>query len=130
MRALAHLDRFDPSRGTEEAWLWRIVVNLARDAGRASGRGGILLERLTGLGDRAGSAASAEAVALDRLRDRDLVEAIRRLPRRHRTVIALRYGAGLRSSEVAELLGTTRMAVVQATRRALGRLRKDLEVSR
>jgi RNA polymerase sigma factor (sigma-70 family) len=130
VRALTRLDRFDPSRGTAEAWLWRIVVNLARDEGRLSGRRELLLARLAGASAATAVAASAEREALDRLRDRDLVEAVRRLPRRHRTVIALRYGAGLPAPEVARLLGTTRMAVVQATRRALERLRKDLEVER
>jgi DNA-directed RNA polymerase specialized sigma subunit len=40
--------------------------------------------------------------------------------------IAFRYGAGLRSGEVADLLGTTRMAVVKGTRRALDQLRIEL----
>jgi RNA polymerase sigma-70 factor, ECF subfamily len=38
LRAMRALDRFDPARGSAEAWLWRIVVNLARDSGRAAGR--------------------------------------------------------------------------------------------
>jgi RNA polymerase sigma factor (sigma-70 family) len=127
VRALEHLDRFDPERGGAEAWLWRIVVNLARDAGRVAGRTELLFERLAA---HAGplATASAETAALDRMRDQELVDAVRRLPRRHRTLIALRYGAGLSSPEIADLLGTTRMAVVKATGRALARLRKDLEV--
>src|SRR5438105_15871059 len=44
--ALARLDRFDPARGSVDAWLWRIVVNRARDAGRAARRSELLLERL------------------------------------------------------------------------------------
>jgi RNA polymerase sigma-70 factor (ECF subfamily) len=127
VRALAHLDRFDPARGTADAWLWRIVVNLARDAGRLAGRTELLLERLA---SRAGGLAevSAETAALDHMRDQDLLEAVRRLPRRYRSLIALRYGAGLSSPEIAKLLGTTRMAVVKASGRALARLRTDLEV--
>ena len=83
VRALAHLDRFDPARGTAEAWLWRIVVNLAHDAGRLAGRTELLLERLA---SRAGPLAevSAETAALDRIRDQDLIAAVRRLPRRYR----------------------------------------------
>jgi RNA polymerase sigma factor (sigma-70 family) len=126
-RALERLDRFDPERGTAEAWLWRIVVNLARDAGRLAGRTELLVERLAA-GAEPASRESAEIEALARMQDRDLVDAVRRLPRRHRSLIALRYGAGLSSPEIAELLGTTRMAVVKATGRALARLRKDLEV--
>jgi RNA polymerase sigma-70 factor (ECF subfamily) len=127
VRALEHLDRFDPSRGSIDAWLWRIVVNLARDAGRMMGRTELLLVRLVARGEGRGTEASAESAALLRLRDEDLLAALRRLPRRHRGLIALRYGAGLSAAEIAELLGTTRMAVVNALRRARERLRRDLE---
>jgi RNA polymerase sigma-70 factor (ECF subfamily) len=127
--ALAHLDRFDPARGSVDAWLWRIVVSRARDAGRAARRTDVLLERLLVVGHRVpANDGSPEAVVLDRLRDEDLVAAVRRLPRRYRTVIALRYGADLTFPQIAESLGTTRMAVVKALDRALNRLRKDLEV--
>jgi RNA polymerase sigma factor (sigma-70 family) len=127
--ALARLDHFDPARGSMDAWLWRIVVNRARDAGRAARRSELLLERLLALGHREPAAdTSPEAVVLDRFRDQDLVAAVRRLPKRYRTVIALRYGGGRTFPEIAQLLGTTRMAVVKTLDRALNRLRKDLEV--
>ena len=127
--ALAQLDRYDPGRGTVDAWLWRIVVSRARDAGRAARRTEVLLGRLVVLGHRVPtSGGSAESVVLDRLRDDDLVAAVRRLPRHYRTVVALRYGADLTFPEIAALLGTTRMSVVKALDRALNRLRKDLEV--
>jgi RNA polymerase sigma factor (sigma-70 family) len=71
-----------------------------------------------------------EASVFRRPRDRELIEAVRRLPRRCRSVMALRYGAGLSSAEIAGALGTTRMAVVKATRRALDRLRTELEAQR
>src|SRR5258708_29866206 len=75
VRALEHLGRFDPQRGGAEAWLWRIVVNLARDAGRVAGRTELLFERLAA---RAGplAAASAETAALARLRDQGLGGAV------------------------------------------------------
>src|SRR5260221_11471500 len=37
-RAVRSIHRYDPAKGAPEAWLWRIVVNVARDAGRASVR--------------------------------------------------------------------------------------------
>jgi RNA polymerase sigma-70 factor (ECF subfamily) len=127
--ALACLNRYDPARGSVDTWLWRIVVSRARDAGRAARRTQVLLERLLTLGHRAPAADSTpEAVVLDRLRDQDLVEAVRRLPSRYRTVIALKYGADLTFPEISNLLGTSRMAVVKTLDRALRRLRKDLEV--
>ena len=125
VRALERVHQFDARRGTLDAWLWRIVVNLAKDAGRASRRSALLATRLA---QRVGNApaTSPETVALSHIRDDALVAAVRRLPRRHRTVIALRYGAGLTTVEIAECLGTTRMATAKTLRRALDRLREDL----
>jgi RNA polymerase sigma factor (sigma-70 family) len=130
VRALRSLERFDASRGSMEAWLWRIVVNLARDAGRMSSRATLRLERLATRAGPPGFEPSAEMLALRRIDDRELLAAVRRLPRRYRSVIALRFGAGLTQSEIGEALGVSRMAVVQVTRRALDRLRRDLEVQK
>jgi RNA polymerase sigma factor (sigma-70 family) len=126
--AITHLDRFDPSRGSMEAWLWRIVLNRGRDAGRVRIRNRLLLDRI-GLLQRRELAASAspEALVVDRLRDQELLAAVRRLPARHRTLIALKYGAGLSSSEIGALMHTTSMAVKKAMPRALDRLRADLQ---
>ena len=125
VRAIERAQQFDPNRGALDAWLWRIVVNLARDAGRASRRSELLTARLMQR-HRTAASASPETLALEHLRSGDLLAAVRRLPRRHRTVIALRYGAGLTTVEIAECLGTTRMATAKALRRALDRLRADL----
>jgi len=50
-----------------------------------------------------------------------------RLPVRHRTLIALKYGAGVNSPDIAALMHTTPMAVKKAMRRALDGLREDLQ---
>jgi RNA polymerase sigma-70 factor (ECF subfamily) len=126
LKALEALDRFDPSRGTPDAWLWRIVVNVAHDAGRLRRGKERLVERLVAHERSTVAMVSPETLALNRLQDDELIAAVRRLPPRYRRLIALRYGAGLGSAEVARLLGTTRMAVAKATRRALDRLRTDL----
>jgi RNA polymerase sigma factor (sigma-70 family) len=111
-----------------DAWLWRIVVNLSRDAGRVASRMALRLERLAAQGGPV-SEVSAEALAIRRMDDRDLLAAVRRLPRRHRSVIALRFGAGLTFPEIGEALGVSRLAAVQVMRRALDRLRRDLQES-
>lgn len=46
LRAMCNLHRFDPGRGAIEAWLWRIVVNLAHDRGRAGRRAESFWQRL------------------------------------------------------------------------------------
>lgn len=129
LKAIEHADRFDARRGSLDAWLWGIVVNVAQDAGRAARRRDYLLERVVGRHRDAFPQASPEDIVLSKLRDAALVDAVRRLPRRYRTVIALRYGACLSSQDVADLIHTTRMAVAKTTRRALDMLRRDLVTS-
>src|SRR5258708_27839569 len=48
-RAIRGLKTFDPAKGDVDAWLWRIVVNAGRDAGRIARRERIVFERLAGL---------------------------------------------------------------------------------
>src|SRR5438105_6870958 len=80
--ALARLDRFEPSRGSLDGWLWRIVVSRARDAGRAARRAELLFDRVQAVVQQAPTTdRSPESVVLDRLRDQDLIAAVRRLPR-------------------------------------------------
>lgn len=45
-RALRRFASYDPARGPLSAWLWTIVVNVARDAGRVKVRQSRLLDRL------------------------------------------------------------------------------------
>jgi RNA polymerase sigma-70 factor, ECF subfamily len=124
VRALNQADSYDPERGSFEAWLWTIVLNAARDAGRASGRRVALLERL--YRHQVRISAQLEDLAIRRLGDGDLLAAVRQLPRRPRTVVGLRFGAGLSYRQIGEQLGLSEAAALMAVRRALGRLRKEL----
>jgi RNA polymerase sigma factor (sigma-70 family) len=130
LKALVALDRFDPRQGSMESWLWRILVNTARDAGRFNGRVQALLDRWHLAHERPSMEDSSEAVALRNLGDRELLAAVRRLPNRYRLIIALRFGAGLTFPEIAAATGTSRMAAQLAMRRALDRLRQDPEVQK
>ncbi|MHB8394587.1 MAG: RNA polymerase sigma factor [Candidatus Dormibacteria bacterium] len=127
LRAIRALPRFDPARGSMDAWLWRIVVNCCRDAGRVSRRRLALFDQLQRVHQ---ASADAEREALRKLTDHELLEAVRALSPRYRTLIALRYGAGLSYAEIARQVGTTERAAIMAVRRALIRLRQRLEVTR
>jgi RNA polymerase sigma factor (sigma-70 family) len=121
-KALVALPRYDPRRGEPAPWLWRIVVNAARDAGRAARRRELLLQRLDAL--------ERPRVTLDDIpagiSDERLLAGIRDLTRLQRSVIALRYGADLEFTDVARALGTSRGAAVMACHRALVTLRGAL----
>lgn len=125
LRAIRSLRSYDSARGSMEGWLWRIVANAARDlAGRR--------QRLRDVVIRLGVAtpresASVEDAVLKRLRDAELHAQIRQLPLRDRTLIALRYGAGLDTDEVGAAVGLSPESAGKAIRRALARLRARLE---
>lgn len=107
-----------------EGWLWRIVVNAARDAGRAARRRRLLLERLV-----AHSPPNVELEIADSITDDALLHAVRSLSRRHRTLIALRFGADLDYQRVGAALGISPVAARLATRRALHALKASMEES-
>jgi RNA polymerase sigma-70 factor (ECF subfamily) len=128
LRAVRMIGSYDPSKGTPDAWLWRIVVNAGRDAARRRELARGLLERLTFTTPR--ESQSVEDAVLVRLRDADLRAHLRLLRHRDRTLLALRYGAGLDTAEVGAAVGLNADSTGKAIRRALARLRARLEVTR
>jgi RNA polymerase sigma-70 factor (ECF subfamily) len=126
LKAIRKLDTYDPRRGSVETWLWTIVIRTARDAGRAAGRRLALWERLTRLPE---AVESVESIVLDQLSDDQLLDAVRRLPSRDRTLIALRFGAGLDYAATGAAVGISAAAATMALRRALHTLRRRMEES-
>jgi RNA polymerase sigma-70 factor (ECF subfamily) len=124
-RAVRAIDSFDPDRASVEAWLWQIVVNVARDAGRVERRRQLAFDRMVALLPRPSIDDSAELDST--LGDEELLEAIRSLRPRERALIALRYGADLDYAAVAAALGLSVDAAGVATRRALASLRDRLK---
>jgi RNA polymerase sigma-70 factor, ECF subfamily len=127
LRAVRGLGSYDPARGTPEAWLWRIVVNAARDSARRRERARWLIQRLAFAAPR--ESESVEETVLENLRDADLHAHLRRLPYRDRMLLALRFGVGLDIVEVGAAMGLSADSAGKAIRRALARLRARLEVT-
>jgi RNA polymerase sigma factor (sigma-70 family) len=121
-RALRGLPSFDPSKGDVEAWLWRIVVNVARDAGRAAKRRQLLFEQLV----RLRGVPSPPGDVPDGIAHEQLLSAVRRLTSSQRSVLALRYGADLDHAAVGSALGISANAAAVAAHRALKSLRRAL----
>jgi RNA polymerase sigma factor (sigma-70 family) len=121
-RAIRGLKTFDPSKGEIEGWLWRIVVNASRDAGRIAGRQRLVVELLA---DR-WSRDTGWVDLGDQLGTEEVLEAVRGLTPRHRAVVALRFGADLSYRNVGQSLGISEPAALMATRRALANLRARL----
>lgn len=121
-RAIRGIKSFDPAKGEVEGWLWRIVVNAGRDAGRIAGRQRLVFELLT---DRWPPDQEIDDIG-DQLIAEEVLEAVRALSPRHRTVVALRYGADLSYRQVGQALGISEAAALMVTRRALAKLRSRL----
>jgi RNA polymerase sigma-70 factor (sigma-E family) len=105
-----------------EAWVLRVAVNEAiRRLPRHWGVGRHLAE---GVGaERAEGTDLAEGVVLRQA----LAAALRRLPRRQREVVVLRYLVGLSEVQVAETLDISRGTVKTHLRRGIAGLRKNVD---
>ena len=108
--------RWPSIQGHVDAWSTRVAINLALDRHkrRARERHGV---------PPSGSAPNADGQREVRL---DLVSALRRLPRRQREVVTLRYIGDLTQEQVAEMLGCSVGTVKQHASRGLTALRDRL----
>jgi RNA polymerase sigma-70 factor (ECF subfamily) len=97
--------------GSLEGWIWRIVLNVARDRLRAR-RGGLARE----------PAAPEELHVGPDLRKRLLA-----LPERQRLAIFLHYYADMSYEQIAEALGVTTGTVAASLSAARSALREALE---
>ena len=126
LHVISRLDTYDPRKGSFESWLWKIVLNAARDAGHASIRRAALLDRIW-RDARNGAVEDAESLVLQKLTDLELLQAVRRLRPKSRTVVALRFGSRLTYAGMARQLGISEAAAIMATRRALAELRANMK---
>jgi RNA polymerase sigma-70 factor (ECF subfamily) len=124
LRALRAVHRFDPRRGSAQAWLYRIARNALRDQQRQARR-----RRQVPLGalrDLQCQAPSPEERILREEEVARLLASVDLLGPADRELIGLRYGSALSITEVGEVLGVREPAVRTRLWRALSRLRKAL----
>ena len=121
-RAIRGLNTFNPAKGDLDGWLWRIVLNAGRDAGRIASRQRLIIELIVERWSRDDIVVDVG----DRLRNAEVMDAVRSLSPRHRAVLALRFGADLSYRQVGRSLGVSEAAALMATRRALANLRTRL----
>ena len=104
-------------------YLRQTVINLARSEVRRR------LVRLRHAPRPMPDAASAEEGAYAAISRQEVIRALRRIPRRQREAVVLRYWADLPEAEIAELMGISTGAVKGYISRALSRLGLLLEGS-
>jgi len=108
-------------------WLLQIVANEARNRRRSAGRRAHLALRAATEEPSGDAAPSPEASLLSAETRETLIAAVNELPEDQRTVIALRFFAGLSEHEVAEALGLPDGTVKSRSARALERLRESYD---
>ncbi|KRC57711.1 MULTISPECIES: SigE family RNA polymerase sigma factor [unclassified Nocardioides] len=107
----------DPDRAP--AYLRQTVVNRSRSALRHRG----VVQRHLARQHQLDVAPGADEPVLADSRRRSVLDALQRLPRRQREVLALRYYLDLSEAEIAETLGISRGAVKSHASRGTAALR-------
>jgi RNA polymerase sigma factor (sigma-70 family) len=124
LRAVRAEERFDPTRASARTWLFRIARNALLDHLRRERRR--CQVPIGALRDLRSESPSPEERVLWEEEVARLLSAVAGLAARDREVIGLRYGSGLETREVAEILGVAEPAARTRLWRALGRLRKAM----
>jgi RNA polymerase sigma-70 factor (ECF subfamily) len=114
--------RFDPERGSVEAWFRRILINLCLDRRRALKP----VQPIEDGFDVADPAPDPEGQAIANDRQARIDAAMARLNPRQRMAIALFHGEGLSMAEIADRLETTPKAIEGLLGRARNELRTML----
>jgi RNA polymerase sigma-70 factor, ECF subfamily len=121
LKVVRAADRFDASRGSAKAWILTVARNVLTDWRRRA-----RLRQYVTLGtmhDLAYEAPSPEERLLREEEVGRLLDAVAMLGEADRELIGLRYGSGLDTSEVAQMLGISEGSVRTRLWRVLGRLR-------
>lgn len=108
-------------------WLWRVARNKLVDYYRRRS-----VRRHVRLADFAESIyqddeLAPEWLALRGEEYRDVLEEIKKLPRQQQEVLLLRFAYGLRTLDIARILGKQNSAIRSTLSRTLNRLRKTFE---
>jgi RNA polymerase sigma factor (sigma-70 family) len=127
-RALKAWDRFDEGRASAMPWLMAIARNLLVDHYRSSDSRRQRPLEPEDVGDPALAIESPQERGLGI--SPELEEALGRLDKRQRELIALRFGADLTGPEIAELTGLSLANVQQIHSRSLRQLGAELDSAR
>lgn len=121
-RALRGWRTFDPALGLAKGWLLAIARNVYVDSRRrSSARPAVEIH--DGIGEEQGEVDPPAVPGVDAA----MAAALRKVGRREREALALRFGGDLRMAQVADALGVSHANAQQIVSRALRRLRSILD---
>jgi RNA polymerase sigma-70 factor (ECF subfamily) len=125
-RVLRARRRFDPRRASEKTWLYSIALNALRDHLRRADAEARALQRAQPVSASAGGGDIDHGLEAVEERDR-LGRALAALSDEEREAVSLRYGADLAIPEIAQALDEKLTTVDGRLRRALRKLREELD---
>jgi RNA polymerase sigma-70 factor (ECF subfamily) len=135
LRIVQRLDRYD-DQGKFEAWLFRILVNLVRDNGRAQSRHptqSTVVDNNGQSGDMTDDMAHVGPAPHEPVHDKEQVDqlqaALRKLSETDRQILLLRHFADMPFKEIAHTLNCPIGTVLARAHRALAKLRTIMEVT-
>jgi RNA polymerase sigma-70 factor (ECF subfamily) len=121
VRAWSRRESYDAHKGSPSTWLWAIARNLVTDRLRRRRLTQVELSANLPSNDEPFSEISQQEVW------EQIWAAISRLPSVDQEIIALRFGAGHTNRSIATLVGLSEANVSQRLRRALHKVRDDLQ---
>ncbi len=118
LRLWQHRDRLG-DHANEKAWLMRVAINLALDHRRSL---------LTAIRHRQVETPMPDpaTTAVDQLEREEMRRALKRLPRRDRALLVLRFEQGLSFPEIGQIVGHPEPTVKTWVHRALNRLQREI----
>ncbi|MDX9871556.1 MAG: sigma-70 family RNA polymerase sigma factor [Clostridia bacterium] len=123
-RVIQKYGAYDPKRAAFEAWLMGIARNTVTDYFRSQKRNfSVSLDYV--IGCIAGNNQPEEVIVLNES-NKALLQALAKLSEKERNIVALKYAAELKNTDIAKMLGLSDSNVGVILSRSLEKLRKEL----
>ena len=124
-RVITKYHTYDPDRSSPEVWLMGIARNTITDYFRARKKGSPV--SLDQIADFISGNGQPDEIAVINENNRSLIEALSRLSEKERNIVALKFAAGLKNTEIAEVMGISDSNIGVILFRGLKKLRGELE---
>lgn len=124
-RVIQKFGTYNPKRSVFEAWLIGIARNTVTDYLRAKKR--FFNISLDSVIDFFSGSSQPEEVSVINENKASLVKALAKLGEKERNVVALKYAAELKNTDIAEIMGISDSNVGVILFRSLKKLRKELD---
>lgn len=124
-RMILKYHTYDNTKSPFEAWLFLLARNTVADHFRTAKRKPVKipLEKIAEYDTKEGS---PDETVIEREINDLIIQAVNELPEKERSIISLKYAAGLTSAGIGDVLGITEINVRVSLSRALKKLNKKL----